>query len=139
VNTAILTALVSGLPATLDIITSADRHAGSRWEQLDLQNEEIRLLVRAAAAAPMARDADPDPDFAAYREAHATARRELVLLAGSDLMKPLPAARPPKPDNAEVKQMKHAARALSALVAEHEQYWFKRWGNEGNRPGRPTR
>jgi hypothetical protein len=47
-------------------------------------------------------------------------------------MKPLPAARPPRPRNGEVRQMKSAAEALNAFAAEHDRYWFKRWGIEGN-------
>jgi hypothetical protein len=132
VNGAIMTALASGMPTMLDIITSAEWHAGGRWAPLDLRNDEMRSLVRAAAAAPAVIDADPDPDSAEYRELHAAARRELMPLAGSELMKSLPAAKPPKPDNAEVRQMKRAAEALDAFVAECDRYWFKRWGIEGN-------
>jgi len=99
---------------------------------LDLQRDDLRSLVRAAAVASTVTDVDPDPDSAPYRESHAAARGELLPLAGSDLMKPLPAARPPKPDNAEVRQMKRATEALNAFVAECDRYWFKRWGIEGN-------
>lgn len=132
VNATVSEALAAGIPARLDIVTSAERHAGRRWERLDLGQDEIRALVRAAAAAPEAADADPDPESAAYREAHETARRELIPLAGSELMKPLAAGKPPKPDNAEVKHMRRAARALSVLVDEYDQYWSTRWGHEGN-------
>lgn len=65
--------------------------------------------MRAAAAVPAVTGADPDPDLAAYRELHAAARRELMPLAGSALMKPLPAAKPRKSGNGKVRQMKRAA------------------------------
>ena len=132
VNGTVTAALAAGMPTTLDIITSAEWHAGGRWVPLDLQRDDLRSLVRAAAVASTVTDVDPDPDSAPYRESHAAARGELLPLAGSDLMKPLPAARPPKPDNAEVRQMKRATEALNAFVAECDRYWFKRWGIEGN-------
>jgi hypothetical protein len=133
VNSVVTAALADGNPARLDIVTSADRHVGSsRWERLDLERDEIRALVRAAAAAPAAANADPDADSAAYREVHEAARRALIPLSASELMKPLPAAKPPKPDNGEVRQLKQAAEALNALLAEHDRYWYTRWGHEGN-------
>lgn len=135
VNAVIATALAAGKSARLDIITSAERHAGGRWERLDLGHDAILALVRAAAAAPAVAEVDPDPDSAAYREAHEVARRELMPLTASELMKPLPAAKPPKPDNAEVRQMRRAAQALGSLAAEYERYWYTRWGHEGNPPG----
>jgi hypothetical protein len=132
VNGAVMAALATGMPATLDIIISAERHAGGRWVALDLGCDETRSLVRAAAAAPILTDADPDPDSSAYRELHAAVRRDLVPLAESDLMKPLPTVKPSQPDKSEVKRMKRAAEALNAFVAEHDRYWSKRWGIEGN-------
>jgi hypothetical protein len=132
VNDTVTTELTAGNPARLDILTYAEGRAGGRWERLDLGQDEIRALVRAAAAAPGLADADPDPDSAAYREAHEGARRELIPLAGSELMKPLAAGRPPKPDNAEFRRLKRAARVLTVLVDEYESYWYMRWGHEGN-------
>lgn len=132
VNGAIMTALAAGMPTKLDIIISAEWHAGGWWKPLDLRSDEMRAMVRAAAAAETVTDADPDPDSAAYRELHEAARRELVPLAGSDLMRPLPAAKPPKPDNTELRQVKRAAETLNAFVSECDRYWFKRWGTEGN-------
>ncbi len=134
VNATVIGALTSGQPANLDIITSAERHAGGRWEHLDLSSDEVRALVRAAAAAPVAADADADPDSDAYRQAHEVARRELNPLAMSELMRPLPPGRPTKPDNAEVRHLRRTAQALSALVAEYDRYWPTRWGHEGNPP-----
>lgn len=135
VNATVVAALTAQKPARLDIITSADRHTGQRWERVDLGQDEMLSLVRAAAAAPAATGADADPDSAAYRDAHEAARRELIPLAGSELMRPLSAGKPPKPDNAEVRQMKQAARALTALADEFDRYWYTRWGHESNPPG----
>jgi hypothetical protein len=119
----------------LDVITSAERYAAGQWERLDLSQDDLLALVRGAAAAPAAADLDVDPDSAEYRRAHEAARHGLTALAGSELMKPLPAARPVKPDNAEVRQMKRAVEALIAFVAEYDRYWPTRWGHEGNPPG----
>jgi hypothetical protein len=78
-----------------DVRRDRDKHIGNRWERLDLDRSELRKLVRAAAAAPAAANANPDLDSADYREAHEAARRELIRLAETGVMKPLPAARPP--------------------------------------------
>jgi hypothetical protein len=135
VNGRVRTALATGSAARLDVITSAERYAAGQWERLDLSHDDLLALVRGAAAAPAAADLDADPDSAEYRRAHEAARHELTALAGSELMTQLPAAKPVKPDNAEVRQMKRAAEALNAFVAECDRYWPTRWGHEGNPPG----
>jgi hypothetical protein len=55
-----------------------------------------------------------------------------VRLAETDLMKAILEGKPSKPDNADVRLMHRTQTALNALIAEHNRYWFARWGHEGN-------
>ncbi|SRR5713101_315714 len=128
-----LEGLQSRKPVRLDIITAAEGNTVGQWFPLDLRSEDARALVRAAAIVATA-NSDADPESAPYRAALGAARREVLALARSNLMESLPAGKPGKPDNADVKLMRQAADALAALVTAHDAYWFNRWGHEGN-PG----
>jgi hypothetical protein len=77
---------------------------------------------------------DPDPESAEYRRAYVAARDAVVALAGTDLMRAAPDAKPSKPNNADIKLLRTAPPVLTAFVAAHDSYWNLRWGREGNLP-----
>ena len=128
-----LEGLQSRKPVRLDIITAAEGNTVGQWFPLDLGSEDARALVRAAAIVATA-NCDADPSSAPYRAALGAARREVLALARSNLMESLPAGKPGKPDNADVKLMRQAADALGALVTAHDRVLVQQMGSRG-KPG----
>ena len=117
----------------VDVVTAAEAEVNGRLVPLNLDLDDNRALVKAAWILTT-EHADPDPESAEYRRAHAAARDAVCALAATDLMKAVPGGKPSKPDNADVKLMRETQTVLNAFVAMYDPYWFNRWGHEGN-PG----
>jgi hypothetical protein len=117
----------------VDVITAAQVHVYGQPVPLDLELDDSRALIKAAATLAT-ENPDPDPESVDYRRALAAAQQTVTALAATDMMSADTRGKPAAPERVDVKTMRETLSALTALVAAHDQYWPTRWGHEGN-PG----
>jgi hydroxylamine reductase (hybrid-cluster protein) len=131
VNDAAREGLVEARLVVVDVITSAQVNVHGQQVSLNLELDDSRAFVKAAAILA-GENADPDPESVDYRRALAAAQKTVAALATTDMMRADTHGKPAEPHKADVKTMREALTTLTALVAAHDRYWPTRWGHEGN-------